>query len=237
MKKLLALLLAILLLFGSAAAEISTEKLDSLTEADKTILLFNVNIAINRKENGDGGEKYSYHLNQDLMKLPLEELYWLYDYLNGETSAAYDGPQEETPLTRHGITVTPSGETFKDDTRLVFCLYSTVSEVCHALEMVTQVNNPEIEFDAASQSVTMLRLYMNYFAEGSNDDLRPVVEDYTDVLIAALEETYPGLTFGTMMINWKIPAISPDSLYSASFWCESENGSIIRGAGTGNLFK
>lgn len=237
MKKLISLLLAVLLLFGSALAEISTETLDGLTEADRTILLFNVNTAIARKENGDDSEKYSYHLNLDLMDLPLEELYWLFDYLHGETDEAYTGPQEETPLTRHGITVTPSAEVFKDDTRLTFCLYSTIAETCRALENVTQVNNPEIVFDADSQTLSNLRLYMNCYAEGSNDFLRPVVEDYTDTLIAALLETYPGLTFSAIMVNWKIPAINADSLYSASYWCEPENGVMLRGAGTGALYK
>ena len=53
MKKLIALFLVILLLPSIAFAEVTPEQLDDLSEADRTILLFNVGVAIARKESGE----------------------------------------------------------------------------------------------------------------------------------------------------------------------------------------
>ena len=131
MKKLIALFLVILLLPSIAFAEVTPEQLDDLSEADRTILLFNVGVAIARKESGEGGQKYSYHLDMDLMKLSIEELYWMYDYLNGTTSLPFDGHIKSLPE-QHGIEITPSDEVFATDKRLQFCLFSTVSDACRA---------------------------------------------------------------------------------------------------------
>ena len=235
MKKLLSVLLALLLLAGSALAEIPYNRLEGLTEADRTILTFNVNLAIEAKENGDTKEKYSYHLNMDLMDLSLDELLWLFDYLHGNADLPLD--REESILSRYGITVTVSDEVFRKDDRLAFCLFSTINQAGRAMEYVTQVNNPEIVLEPDTQRVTSARFYMDCFADGIKDDLRPMIEDYTDALIAVITETYPGLTFDSMMFCWKIPAVDPDSLYTATFWCENGGDGIARGDGSGALYR
>lgn len=237
MKRIVALVLVLLILPVVAGAEISTDKLDSLSEAERTILLFNVGTAIAKKETGEGGQKYSYHLDMDLMKLPLEELFWLYDYLNGETDLPYDGPQEDSALLRHGIEIEASEEQFTSDNRLVFCLFSTVSDVCRQLGLATQSNNPEISFDPQAQDMDFARFYVTYYGEGSKEDAREVVEDYTDVLIEALRAAYPSLQMETLVFCWKIPAIDPNSLYSAMFWCEKDGDVIVRGEGSGAAYQ
>lgn len=235
MKKLLAVLLALLLLAGSALAEIPYSRLEGLTEADRTILTFNVNLAIKAKENGETKGKYSYHLNMDLLDLSLDELLWLFDYLHGNADLPLDA--EESILSRYGIQITVSDEVFTKENRLVFCLFSTLNQTGRALGYVTQVNNPEIVLEPDAQRVTSARFYMDCYADGTKNDLRPMVEDYTDALIAVLTETYPGLTFDSMMFCWKIPAVDPDSLYTATFWCENDGNGIARGDGSGALYR
>lgn len=237
MKKIIALALVLLMLPVVAGAEISTDKLDGLSEAEKAILLFNVGTAIAKKETGEGGQKYSYHLDMDLMKLPLEELFWLYDYLNGETDLPHDGPQEDTALLRHGIEIEASDECFTKDNRLVFCLFSTVSDVCRQLGLATQTNNSEISFDPEAQNMELARFYVTYYGEGPKEDACEAVEDYTDVLIEALRAAYPALQMETLVFCWKIPAVDPDSLYSAMFWYEKDGDVIVRGAGTGAAYQ
>ena len=236
MKKLIVLFLVILLLPSIAFAEVTPEQLDDLSEADRTILLFNVGVAIARKESGEGGQKYSYHLDMDLMKLSIEELYWMYDYLNGTTSLPFDGHIKSLPE-QHGIEITPSDEVFATDKRLQFCLFSTVSDACRALEFAVQNNNPEITFTPDTQTLDFARFYITCYAEGAKDDLSVSVEEYTDVLIETICATYPNLNINTLVFCWKIPAVNPDSLYSAMYWCEKEGNAIERGDGTGALYQ
>lgn len=237
MKKIVALVIVLLMMPIAAGAEISTDKLDSLSEADRTILLFNVCTAIAKKETGEDGKKYSHHLDVDLMKLPIEELLWLYDYLNGETDLSYDSQQEESALLRHSIEIEANDERFTSDDRLVFCLFSTVSDVCRQLGLATQSNNPEISFNPESQYMDFARFYVTYYGEESKENTRDAVEDYTDVLIEAICATYPSVQMETMVFCWKIPTVNPDSLHSAMFWCEKDGDVIVRGEGSGAAYQ
>lgn len=237
MKKIIALVIVLLMLPIEAGAEISTEMLDSLSEAEKTILLINVGTAIAKKETGEDGQKYSYHLDMDLMELTLEELSWLCEYLNGETNLPYESPQEDSALTRHGIEIDASDEQFKKSDRLAFCLYMTVADVCDKLGFAVQTHNPEVNFEPKDQHLTQAYFYINYFAEGHKDDLCAAVEEYTDVLLEAISTAYPSITIDTMVFCWQIPVIDKDSLYSAMFWCENDGNTILRGAGTGAAYQ
>ena len=236
MKKIIALALVLLMLPVAAFATVTPEQLDELSEADKTILKFNVGVAIVNKESGEGGEKYSYHLKMDLMKLPIEELNWIYDYLNGATEAPFDGDIQTLPE-KYGVEIVPSEEVFMSDKRVEFCLFSTASDVCRALGMATQNNNPEIAFAVDTQTLDFARFYVTCYAEGAKDDLTVTVEEYTDVLIETICSTYPNLSIDTLVFCWKIPIIDSDSLYSAMYWCEKDGATIKRGDGTGALYQ
>ena len=236
MKKLFSLILALLFLPVIALSEIPYDQLAGLSKAQKTILSFNVDIAIARKENGGNSGMYSYDLNMDLMDLSLEELRWMFDYLHGNADLP-DQPKKETILSRHGIEITESREIFTKENRLVFCLYSTIAQTGRKLGYVMQVYNPEISLDVDNQRLSYAYFYMNCYENAAVDDLRNRVEEYTDVLIATLTATYPDLTFDSMWFCWKIPAIHPDNLYTATFWGENSESGIVRGEGKGVLYQ
>ena len=237
MKKIVALVLVFIMLSVSALAAVTCEQLDVLSDADKIILKANVGIAIANKENGKDIEKYSYHLKMDLMELSIEELNWIYEYLNSGTNPKGDELQEETALSRHGIEIETSDEVFTTDERLVFCLYMTVAHVCDQLGLAVQTHNPEIFFQPEDQHLTQAFFYINYYANGKKEDLRIEVEEYTDVLLEAIQAAYPRLMIDKMVFCWQIPAIDKDSLYSAMFWCEKQGNVIVRGDGTGVAYQ
>ena len=91
-KKIVALLLVLSLLFASAFAEISLDMLDALSYAERTILKINLDIAIANKKKGAGGSNYSYQLGIDLMELSIEELQRIRDYISNQ-------PLEDVPDT------------------------------------------------------------------------------------------------------------------------------------------
>ena len=236
MKKTIAIVLAFLLIPVAAFAEVTTEQLDELSYADKAILKFNVGIAIANKENGGGKERYSHHLKIDLMDLSAEELHWMFDYLSGDVTDPYDGYIQTLPE-RYGIEIVPSKEVFAKDGRVAFCLYCTISEACRVLGMAVQNHNPEIYFDASTQTLDMARFYVTYYAKGSKADLRIAIEEYTDVLIETICATYPEININTLVFCWKVPDVDPDSLYAAVYWCEKNGDKIECGDGSGILYK
>lgn len=236
MKKIIVLMLAFLLIPVAAFAEVTVEHLDVLSDAEKTILKFNVGIAIANKENGDSEEMYSHHLKIDLMDLSSEELHWMFDYLSGDVTNPFDGHIPTLPE-QYGIEIVPSKEVFTKDDRVAFCLYSTISEACRVLEMAVQNHNPEIYFDTSTQTLDLARFYVTYYAKGAKADLSVAVEEYTDVLIETICATYPEININTLVFCWKIPDINPDSLYAAVYWCEKNGDRIECGDGSGILYE
>ena len=94
MKKIVVLVLILLLAACSAFAEVTTEQLDSLTPAEKTMLKINLDVAIIRKENNSVGPMNSYSLGIDLMELSIEELQWMRNYISGEADADTPGTDD-----------------------------------------------------------------------------------------------------------------------------------------------
>lgn len=236
MKRFLALLIVMLVMPFSAFAAVTKDQLDNLSEGEKAILGICVRVVIANKENGNDKEMYFPYLNVNLENLSIEELQWINDYLQGATTLPSTG-QSHSLLEKYGIIIKPSGEVFKKDMQVQFSLFSTVSNACRAIGKTVQNSNPEIAFDADSQTLDYARFYLTCFADASKEDLRMNVEEYTDVLIETICATYPALTINALHFCWKIPVIDPDSLYSAKYFCEHNGSAIERGDGSGALYQ
>ena len=138
---------------------------------------------------------------------------------------------------KYFIEIEENTEQFTDELSLVYSLDRTVGNVLtRNFGDVKQNNFSEImHFNSELQHLTVY-FYLTYRVNSSREETRKVIEEYTDVLIEVLSLTYPQIQIDAISFNWMIPSISPDSLYSATYWCESVDGIIQRGEGAGALY-
>jgi len=132
-----------------------------------------------------------------------------------------------------GLTLEPITGQFATESDLQFSLFKTVHEIAEQLgwlatPLVLRDTNPELSFDAAKQEVGYARFYLVYYANVGEDEAKQAVEEYTDRLAAVLSVLYPDIPADLVCFFWKIPAISEESLYSASFYYHTENGALVR---------
>lgn len=128
-------------------------------------------------------------------------------------------------------------EHFTTEMRVQFCLYETVQELSRSLDWyVTQNNNPEVSFDSDKQELNYVRYYLDYYADCTASEAQEAVEEYTDTMIAAIQYAFPDIQANQLVFFWRIPAIDEDNLYAARFFCEKEDGSIVRSDGSGLIY-
>lgn len=207
------------------SADIPKDKIDSLSENEKSSLSATIRITILTKNAGVNGQKYSDILEEDLSSYTIDELKEMESYLN----SADDDNQNH-------LSITVCNDPFSSEQGASFSIYETVSDAGRQFGYVTQNNNPEIYFGDNYCSVSLARIYISYFAECTKEDAQKTLEGYTDELLYVLTETYPKITFDVISINWEVPAVSENNLYAASYWCESKDGKITRGDGTGDVY-
>lgn len=125
---------------------------------------------------------------------------------------------------------------FSSEEDLVFSLFMTFQEAGRNLGYITQDNNPELNFNASTQTVENCYFYMDCYADFTKEEAVQSIEGYTDELIYILNNSYPELDFEFVAIFWKIPSIDEQSKYAASYYCEEKNGKLSRGDGSGLIY-
>ena len=133
------------------------------------------------------------------------------------------------------ITDTES-EFIESEGRMSFLLYKTVQDM-DSMAYTTQNHNPEISFDPSTQTLGFARFYITYFADCGKEEARSALESYTDCIIETLETEYPDVVMRSLMFCWKVPAVDEESLYAAVYWCEEQDGKLIRDGGSGLLYQ
>lgn len=235
MIKVMTIIIAILLIPSAALSEVTAQQLDNLSDADIQILRISIILALDGKEDGTVRKLYSYQLDTDLMKLSLEELEWIKEYIDGDDSSIVE---EQPPIyEKYGIAIVEYPCDFGNDKSACFSLYNVVADICKMLGCTVQNHNPEVSLNAESNDLSFAHFYLTYYADCSEQEAKEVVEEYTDVLIAALLASYPDNNFESLDFSWKIPAINADSLYAADYWCEQADGEMCRGQGAGLMYK
>ena len=138
--------------------------------------------------------------------------------------------------TESDIEITVCEEQFSSEKRAEFLIYETVADIGRQLGYVVQNNNPELSFEDDLQDIGICRLYLTYYGETTKEQARDTLETYTDNMITSLCDTFPNADFEIISVNWEVPAIEEENLYAASYWCEKEDGEIVRGEGSGKIY-
>lgn len=163
-----------------------------------------------------------------------EQLQEIYDYLkNGYTEKETDdGKDVELPET-----LPVYSDHFSSEKTIGYPLFECVQEMCRSMDYVAQILNPEYSFNADTQTLDYVRVYLSCFADADKEELQSIIENNTDQILSALQYSFPNVQIDIVSVNWKIPVIDEESLYSASYWCECKDGIIERGDGTGELYQ
>ena len=105
------------------------------------------------------------------------------------------------------------------------------------MDFAAQILNPEYSLDVDTQTLEHVHVYLSCFADADKDELQSIIENNTDQILSALQYSFPNVQIDIVSVNWKIPVIDEESLYSASYWCECKDGIVERGDGTGELYQ
>ena len=213
--------------------DISENDIDSLSDAEKNILQIVVGTAIANKEKGVTSD-VEFSLGGldriNLSSLSLEKLEWIRSYIE-------DANTLQQPQVTPEFDIEVYTESFSSETRVQYCLFEAAQELSSSLEWyVTQNHNPEVSFDTSKKELSYAHYYLDYFADCTASEAQEAVEEYTDTLIKAIQYAFPDIQIDQLVFFWRIPAIDEDNLYAARFFCNNENGSIIRGEGSGLIY-
>ena len=159
-----------------------------------------------------------------------------YQKLMGIDETDGENPDTDEEVSLPDVEITKHTERFPTDVKLSFNIYSTIQSAGRTLGYFTQDLNPELSFDASSQTVSYLYIYLTYIADCDENSARKPLEQYTDKLLEILTASYPTIDFEFISFFWSIPAIDEENLYSATFYCEKEDGKLKRGPGRGKIY-
>ena len=128
-------------------------------------------------------------------------------------------------------------ETFSSELSLSFAVYEAFQQAGRELGYVTQHHNPELKFDPDTQTVDSIHFYLDYYGQCTKEEAVKILEAYTDELIYVINNAFPNVDFEFVGINWKIPAVDEESYYAATYYCNKEDGRIVRGDGGGLIYQ
>ena len=230
MKNFLLAMLSLLLCCSFAFAEVPFDRLDALSEIERSSLLAQIEIEEIARDVGLKSAHRFDALDLDLSDLSAEELQQIKESLNSKDPAGgiekfiealsldvYDKPLAENDIT--------------------YLVYETICDLSDGLEYTVQNHNPEIEFNQDTQTVHISRLYLTYFGECTKDSAKERLEDYSEKILAGMRYAFPNTNMEVVYICWKVPSVNEDSLYAATYWCENEDGTIALGEGEGFIYQ
>lgn len=163
----------------------------------------------------------------------------IYDYIKYNYTDTGSAEKEETDSENTDLPedLPVYSDAFSSEEGIGFPLFECVQKVCHSQDFSAQILNPEYSLDVDLQKLDYVRVYLSCYADATKEELQSIIENNTDQILSALQYSFPNILFDVVSINWKIPVIDEDSLYSASYWCEFNDGSVERGDGIGELYQ
>lgn len=177
-------------------------------------------------------EKIISHFGLQDMKVLDSQLRKIYDYVEYDYVETSDTEGVDLP-----DTLPVYSDSFSSEKEIGYPLFECVQEMCHNMDFAAQILNPEYSLDVGAQTLEHVHVYLSCFADADKEELQSIIESNTDQILSALQYSFPNIQIDIVSVNWKIPVIDEESLYSASYWCENKDGSIERGDGTGELYQ
>ena len=172
------------------------------------------------------------HFGLQDMNVLDSQLRKIYDYVEYDYVETSDTEGADLP-----DTLPVYSDSFSSEKDIGYPLFECVQEMCRNMDFAAQILNPEYSLDVDAQALEHVHVYLSCFADADKDELQSIIENNTDQILSALQYSFPNVQIDIVSVNWKIPVIDEESLYSASYWCECKDGIVERGDGTGELYQ